>query len=256
MSAGQNRSLRDLLPPDQQDIWAPTIFAVKGVLVGAANTGKTNIIERLTNGRFNPARVSTESYDIVETYVEIGYKGLAAQVRLWDTAGQERHRHRFPLFYQNAYICFIVYDITDRSSFDAVAGWWQHCKNEEPPCVTEFPTRPNVALVGNKTDLDHLREVSSAEGEELARTLGIPYFIEQSSTALQAANDLDYMLVIMMHRVMNIKTVETIKKRSSNYIKTTDTAPPETPERGSSTIVLGVTPSIKAASTSEDSCAC
>jgi Ras-related protein Rab-1A len=92
---------------------------------------------------------------------------------MWDTAGQERFKTITSSYYKGVHGIIVVYDVTDRESFDGVHEWMEQI---EKSCTT------NVAriLVGNKTDLQDQRVVSTEEGQELADHYCIR-FIETSA---------------------------------------------------------------------------
>ena len=91
----------------------------------------------------------------------------------WDTAGQERFRTITSSYYRGAHGIIIVYDITDRESFDYVKQWL----NEIDKYGCEYV---NKLLVGNKSDLDNKRQVDFEEGKAFADQHGIP-FLETSA---------------------------------------------------------------------------
>jgi small GTP-binding protein len=76
----------------------------------------------------------------------------------WDTAGQERFRTITSSYYRGAHGIIIVYDITDRESFDNVKQWL----NEIDRYACE---NVNKLLVGNKSDLDSKRQVDTSEAK-------------------------------------------------------------------------------------------
>jgi len=91
----------------------------------------------------------------------------------WDTAGQERFRTITSSYYRGAHGIIIVYDITDRDSFDNVKQWMHEigryaCENV------------NKLLVGNKCDMEAKRQVGYDEAKAFADEHGIP-FLETSA---------------------------------------------------------------------------
>lgn len=238
-----------------QTFYKPTFFHTKAIIVGEASTGKTNIIERLVHNRFDPARVATIRYDISRTWLEVGKVGssLIADIAIWDTAGQEKYRTLSNTFYRDCAICLIVYDITDRSTLETARWWYNECQRLNPPCISDFSPH-NVALIGNKLDLDHLREISTEEGQAFAKQLGIPLFIEQSSITRQECNGLDYLL---SHMVANtLKRHREIEKR-----KAAERGMVSIPLEGSrpqagAVIKLHDAPKLLEPSQAEDSCNC
>merc|ERR1711881_543120 len=83
------------------------------------------------------------------------------RLQLWDTAGQERFRSLIPSYIRDSSVAIVVYDITNRKSFENVQKWHDDVRVERGNKVIVF-------LVGNKTDLADKRQVSVAEGEAKA----------------------------------------------------------------------------------------
>ena len=103
--------------------------------------------------------------------IEIDNKKIKLQI--WDTAGQERFRTITTSYYKGAHAIVIVFDITDRDSFDHVKIWMQDIDKFAKQGVMRI-------LVGNKCDLEHQRAVTKEEGNEMALKYGINY-IETSA---------------------------------------------------------------------------
>lgn len=99
---------------------------------------------------------------------------VRVKLQLWDTAGQERFRSITRSYYRNCAGCLVVYDITNRDSFDHVREWLEEAKyaTEDQDIV--------YCLIGHKVDLDYQREVSTSEGEAFAHDHGM-MFIETSA---------------------------------------------------------------------------
>ena len=96
---------------------------VKVVLIGEAGVGKTSIIMRYITNIFNPRQLATQGASYVSKIVEIN-KNQKVKFELWDTAGEEKYRAIARVFYQNASVCILVYDITRKSSFDEIKNFW------------------------------------------------------------------------------------------------------------------------------------
>ena len=72
---------------------------------------------------FNPRQLATQGASYVSKIVEIN-KNQKVKFELWDTAGEEKYRAIARVFYQNASVCILVYDITRKSSFDEIKNFW------------------------------------------------------------------------------------------------------------------------------------
>ena len=90
-------------------------------------------------------------------------------MQIWDTAGQERFRNVTKSYFQSSQGLVLVYDITDRESFEKLNFWVDNIKNNAPENV-------KFILVGNKCDLANERKVSYEEGENYAKKFNIKFF--------------------------------------------------------------------------------
>jgi Ras-related protein Rab-1A len=94
----------------------------------------------------------------------VKHEGHIIKLQIWDTAGQERFRTLTASYYRGAQGIIIVYDVTDRETFDNVRTWIQEI---------EKYSRPGACckmLVGNKSDMAEQRQVTTEEGQELANS--------------------------------------------------------------------------------------
>ena len=137
----------------------------KIVIIGETGVGKTNILSRYLFDTFSPDHKSTLS----ATYTEKKAKsknGKEMILQLWDTAGQEVYRGLTQLFYKNAAVIIIVYDITCRQSFDEIKNYWYKQVKENAS------SKVKIALVGNKHDLYANEKVTEEEGRTYAEKIG------------------------------------------------------------------------------------
>ena len=135
----------------------------KIIFVGDACTGKTSIINRIIDNPFNDTYEVSIGIDFMSK--NIRFRGQNVKIQIWDSAGQEKYKGLIPSYVRNSSIVFIVYDISDRHSFDNIPKWISFVKNIE---------KTTMILCGNKTDLQ--RDVQKNEGEELARREGLLFF--------------------------------------------------------------------------------
>lgn len=137
------------------------IFTI--IIIGDSNVGKTSLLYRLVNNKFNPHN------DELTIGVEYGSKQMklnkntSVKLKIWDTAGQDTFDTIITTYFKNVAGAIICYDITNRKSFVNVDTWIEKVKNYCPYTVSTM-------LVGTKLDkaFDN-RTVSITEGKELAR---------------------------------------------------------------------------------------
>jgi small GTP-binding protein len=142
---------------------------MKVTLVGQEKVGKTAIMMRISQDSFSEeyrATIGVEFCTKLTSMPEVDIK-----LQLWDTAGQERFRSLAAAYYKGSGVIIMVYDVTKRESLKFVEAIY----HDIPEGTARF------ILVGTKTDLKDSREVSTAEGRDLADQLGVDGFFEVSS---------------------------------------------------------------------------
>ena len=143
----------------------------KIVLVGDAGTGKTCIITRFINNRFDKSQMTTACPSFCTKSVTYPEYNKTINLDIWDTAGQEIYRSISKLFYKGASVGILVYDITSRKSFESIKGYWYNELKEN----TEEGIIFN--LVGNKEDLFEMETVREDEAKEFAKSINAHFYL-------------------------------------------------------------------------------
>ena len=118
------------------------VFSV--LVVGDSGVGKSSLLNRLQGNGFDPVIAST--YGVAYIHNKIEEEGFEVKLNIYDTAGQERFRAMVPQFFRNIKGCMIVFDISNRKSFEAVKYWLHEIEDKAPPGIA-------LLVVGNKVDL-------------------------------------------------------------------------------------------------------
>ncbi len=139
--------------------------------MGDSGVGKSNLLTRFTSNQFNFKSSTTIGVEFSTRTVEVQGKKLKAQV--WDTAGQERFRAITNAFYRGAVGALLVYDITKHESYMNVEKWLKELREHGDSKMVHM-------LVGNKSDLKHLRAVPTEEAAKFANDNNLS-FIEASA---------------------------------------------------------------------------
>jgi len=129
---------------------------VKIVLLGDMSTGKTCMVLRLVNNKFDENKEPTIGAAFLVHKMPVA--GRTVKLEIWDTAGQERFRSLSQMYYRGATAAIIVYDITSATSFDVMKGWIDELKEKGPPNIF-------LAIAGNKCDLAEHRAVQPSAVE-------------------------------------------------------------------------------------------
>ena len=96
----------------------------KVILVGESAVGKTSIIVRFVSQDFSAQTVSTTGASYASKIIEFKEYGKKVQFQIWDTAGEEKYRGLTKIFYKDAKIVILVYDITKKHSFEEIKDYW------------------------------------------------------------------------------------------------------------------------------------
>ena len=142
---------------------------LKITLIGDSGAGKTCIINRYINDDFFSNKISTMGVSCSNKLVKEDNKLL--RVDLWDTAGQEQYRALGSHFYKDSYVIILVYDITNRESFENLKIVWYKdlLKHNEKYTI--------LAVVGNKNDLYEIEKVSEDEGRNYAKEINAIFML-------------------------------------------------------------------------------
>lgn len=180
---------------------------MKLLLVGDSGVGKSCLLLRFVEDKFNPSFITTIGIDFKIRTIESNGKKIKLQV--WDTAGQERFRTITTAYYRGAMGIVIIYDVTDSRSFENVENWYQ--------TVTQHANDDaQIFLVGNKCDDEENRQVSKEQGKELASKLNIP-FLEASAKSNENVDSIFYELAgIIQSKHVDSETTESGPSKGIN----------------------------------------
>ena len=149
--------------------YSESLFKI--LLLGDSGVGKSSIIIRYIENNFSNNLMNSIGVDFKLKNIEVDSKKIKLQI--WDTAGQERFKTITTSYYKGAHAILIVFDITDRDSFDHVKNWMADIDKFAKEGVLRI-------LVGNKCDLVNNRKIEMEEAKEIANKYGIKY-IETSA---------------------------------------------------------------------------
>ncbi|KAH7287688.1 hypothetical protein KP509_32G069500 [Ceratopteris richardii] len=173
-------------------------YLFKIVLIGDSGVGKSNLLSRFTRNEFSLESKSTIGVEFATRTITVDTKLIKAQI--WDTAGQERYRAITSAYYRGAVGALLVYDITRHVTYENVVRWLKELKDHTDNNIV-------VMLVGNKSDLRHLRAVSTEDGQAFAERESL-FFMETS--ALEATNvEIAFQhLLTQIYRVVSRKALD------------------------------------------------
>ena len=155
-------------------------YLLKYVVIGDSGVGKSNILLRYINNTFSEEFKTTVGVEFGAKNIEVNNN--IYRIQIWDTAGQENFRSIARAYYKNSVCACIVYDITNRTSFQSVQSWIDDCSKQTSKLVL-------LVLIGNKCDLKDMREVKYEEGEKFAKSHNM-IFLETSAKTGENINSI------------------------------------------------------------------
>lgn len=149
-------------------------FHCRVVVIGEASVGKTSILNQLIDHSFYEHEQSTvgANYQLFVQEVD----GVKIEIQIWDTAGQEKFRSLGPIYFRNSLGAVVVYDVTNRHSFENLETW-----------ITSFQevagTNTVVTVVGNKCDMPESEvQIPESEAAKWAEMKGYECFRTSAKT--------------------------------------------------------------------------
>ena len=151
------------------------VKSVKVVLLGETGVGKTCIISRFVNNLYDDKTTSNLTPAFTTKTMKFArLNGKEIRFDLWDTAGQERFRSVTKSLYRDAKVIILVYDITEKETFNEVKDYWyEQIKLNSANDVI-------LGLAGNKCDLYENEVITEEEGKELAKEMGAIFKVTSS----------------------------------------------------------------------------
>ena len=148
---------------------------MKLIVIGDSGTGKSSLLHRFVEDAFSEEQTQTIGVEFGAKVVQL--LGKRVKLQIWDTAGQERYKSVTRSYYRGAVGCLIVYDITNRASYEHVPQWLADVRQLAGNDVV-------VMIVGNKSDLANAdkRMVQHNEASIFAQENGLMHFETSAST--------------------------------------------------------------------------
>jgi len=200
----------------------------KFILIGNSGVGKTSIFRKLSTGEFNEKNISTIGIEkkSLDVSIEIDKDGKTEKktfnISFFDTAGQEKFRAVTLSYYKETDGILLLYDITDRKSFDNVSIWVDSIKE----AIEGNESKYAIILIGNKLDLveeeKKERQVTEEEAKEACETYKMIWGGERSTKTIkfEELNELFAEYVKEVYKKVGIKvTGKQTSKKIGNYKK-------------------------------------
>jgi len=180
-------------------------ITIKLMMIGEQAVGKSSLTKRYTDKIFVPNIMGTAGLDMHKKSVKINDENI--NVIIYDSAGHERFRKITEVQYKGSDGLILVYDITDKKSFEWIIEWIDKLKSENY-------SNMDILLIGNKIDLDD-RKISENDLIELGNKYNIPIM----ETSALTGQNVDEAFNKIINNIYNSKTLNIIKKQDDLELK-------------------------------------
>ena len=181
----------------------------KLILIGDGRVGKTSIINKYINNKFNEGEEITVSSSYIEK-IQI-FNSKKYKFSIWDTAGQEKFNSITPIYYRDAKGVLLVYDITNLNSFSRVKKWREELKT--------FNNNAIIVIAGNKCDF--LNDKNNINKEfvdiNIAKKYANDNNIELFFTSAKNGDNIIEVFENLMEKVFNKFVKNSIPDHKKNY---------------------------------------
>ena len=193
-------------PEDEELIEEDYDEKIKLMILGDSTVGKSSILRQYCKKEFHEKYIGTIGIDFQIKYININNKKIKLQI--WDTAGQERYRVVTKNYFNSSDGFIIIYDITNRESFNNVKNWIEQITalaGENIKCI----------IFGNKNDLNNKRQVQKDEGKELAKNYNFNFFETSAKDGSNVEEGFNSIATSVMDDIKSVKS----KRSNSSILK-------------------------------------
>jgi len=185
----------------------PNQLTMKFILTGPSAVGKSCLSTQFIENQFNSRHEVTVGVEF-GTYVVTLSDGQEIKLQIWDTCGQESFKAITRSYYRGAHGILLVYDITNRSTFQYLGSWLEECQtNGDDGAV--------IVLIGNKCDSESMREVEVEEGKLFAQQNSLLFFETSAKTSENVEEAFIQAIYLIYEKYKNgqIKIEPTVKSK-------------------------------------------
>ena len=190
---------------DNQDF-----LSYKIILLGDTTVGKTSLIVRFCDSKFNESCVSTIGVDTKTKYIK--YNDKKIELEIWDTAGQEKYKSLAKNCYKGADGIILIYDITQKKTFHGIKTWYNDIKDHINI------SKVAIIIVGNKSDLPNI-EVNKEMSEKFCVQYNLQLIETSCKDNINVEETFKTLIEMMIKLDSNYK--QQLKKRSSKIDENT-----------------------------------
>ena len=139
----------------------------KLIFIGDTRVGKSNILSKYINKEFDKNSKPTIGVGLGFKIIKI--EGYSCKLQIQDTAGLPRYKSITQAYFKGSKGAFVVYDITQKSTFDNIDKWIKDLKSETDKNLS-------IIILGNKCDLENERQITKKQGEAKSKEYNAGFF--------------------------------------------------------------------------------
>ena len=184
----------------------------KLLFLGDTSVGKTSLLIRYIDNKYDGESLPTVGVDVRYKYVTLENKKI--RVDIWDTAGQERFKNITKNYFRGAHGIILVFDITNKATFDVLKTWFITAQNTVPP-------ETEMIVVGNKIDLEDKRVINF----ESLKEFGIKHKIDVFETSAKTGEGVEEIFTYLINKLYINKNIgkilpndDEISKRNDSHV--------------------------------------
>ena len=188
-------------------------IVLKLLLLGDSSVGKTSILVKYINNKFDESSISTVGVDYMDKIID--YNKYKIKLQIWDTSGEEKFRTITKNFYRNADGLLVVFDLTRKETYDHVRGWINEAKENNDKIKT--------ILIGNKLDLQDERKVENAVPKQYAEKNSLKYLETSAKDGINISESFEAMINLLFDGKSEEEILNEFKKQDSSLSVVDDT---------------------------------
>jgi len=165
-------------------------YIIKITLLGEKNVGKTSLVYRYIENKFRDSYKATLGVNLLKKDMDVDGNGVSVQI--WDLGGQESFRSLRKLYLEGANGAFVMFDLTDRKTFDKLNEWiesFKEARGEQP-----------MVLIGNKSDLENQRKITDMEASNYAKDNNMELILTSAKTGQNVEKSFDVITETLFER--------------------------------------------------------
>jgi len=188
-------------------------YQCKVVVIGPGCAGKTSLVRRFVNGKWERGYKQTIGVDFEVKTINFS-ENIQIHIQLWDIAGQERFNTVVPQFYRSAAAALVVFDVSDEGSLQSALRWNEHLQKHE---IKKSGKNIPVLLLANKSDL--LTENKPVYLQDMDKLCETHQFLKWWLTSAKENKGIDEAINFLIKTLLSENGIDSAELKPRNTVK-------------------------------------